>query len=154
MGFYQLHKTQKIPATIDEVWDFISKPGNLKRITPSYMGFDITSGNENEEMHPGMIITYKVSPLFGIKMKWVTEITHVKEKVYFVDEQRVGPYAIWHHKHKIEPVEGGVLMTDIVSYKPPFGFLGSLANTLVIKKKLREIFDFRQRAVEEAFGKA
>lgn len=153
MGFYQLHKTQMVPATIDEVWDFISKPGNLKRITPAYMGFDITSGNEKEEMHPGMIITYNVSPLFGIKMKWVTEITHVKEKVYFVDEQRVGPYAMWHHKHKIEPVEDGVLMTDIVSYKPPLGFLGSLANGLMIKKKLGEIFDFRQKAMEDTFGK-
>jgi len=153
MGFYQLHKTQKIPATIDQVWDFISAPANLKKITPEYMGFNITSKLLSEKMYPGMIISYKVSPVLGIKMTWVTEITHVKEKEYFVDEQRVGPYSIWHHEHKIEPIEGGVLMTDIVSYKPPFGILGSVANSILIKKQLKEIFDFRVTAVEKMFGK-
>lgn len=153
MGFYQLHKTQKIPATIDQIWEFISSPANLKKITPEYMGFNITSKLLSEKMYPGMIISYKVSPVLGIKMTWVTEITHVKEKEYFVDEQRVGPYSIWHHEHKIEPIEGGVLMTDIVSYKPPFGILGSFANSILIKKQLKEIFDFRVTAVEKMFGK-
>lgn len=153
MGFYQLHTTQKIPATIDEVWGFISSPANLKKITPEYMGFDITSKMLSEKMYPGMIISYKVSPVLGIKMTWVTEITHVKEKEYFVDEQRVGPYRIWHHEHKIDPIEGGVLMTDIVSYQPPFGFLGTIANTLMIKKQLKKIFDYRKTTVEKIFGK-
>jgi ligand-binding SRPBCC domain-containing protein len=153
MGFYQLHKTQKIPATIEQVWDFISSPANLKKITPEYMGFHITSKLLSEKMYPGMIISYKVSPVMGIKMTWVTEITQVKEKVYFVDEQRVGPYSMWHHEHKIESVEGGVLMTDIVSYKPPFGFLGSIANSILIKKQLKEIFDYRKVAMERMFGK-
>ena len=153
MGFYQLHKTQKIPATIDQVWDFISSPANLKKITPEYMGFNITSKILSEKMYPGMIISYKVSPVLGIKMTWVTEITQVKEKEYFVDEQRVGPYSMWHHEHKIEPIKGGVLMTDIVSYKPPFGILGSIANTMLIKKQLKEIFDFRTVAMEKMFGK-
>jgi ligand-binding SRPBCC domain-containing protein len=153
MGFYQLHKTQKIPATIEQVWDFISSPANLKKITPESMGFNITSKMLSEKMYPGMIISYKVSPVFGIKMTWVTEITHVKEKEYFVDEQRVGPYSMWHHEHKIEAIEGGVLMTDIVSYKPPFGFLGSIANSVLIKKQLKEIFDYRIIAVEKLFGK-
>ncbi|MCA1760794.1 MAG: SRPBCC family protein [Bacteroidales bacterium] len=153
MGFYQLHKTQKIPATIDQVWDFISSPAKLKKITPKYMGFNITSKLLSEKMYPGMIISYKVSPVLGIKMTWVTEITHVKEKEYFVDEQRVGPYSVWHHEHKIEPIEGGVLMTDIVSYKPPFGILGSVANSILIKKQLKEIFDFRVTAMEKIFGK-
>lgn len=153
MGFYQLHTTQKIPATIDEVWGFISSPANLKKITPEYMGFDITSKMLSEKMYPGMIISYKVSPVLGIKMTWVTEITHVKEKEYFVDEQRVGPYRIWHHEHKIDPIEGGVLMTDIVSYQPPFGFLGTIANTLMIKKQLKKIFDYRKTTLEKIFGK-
>jgi ligand-binding SRPBCC domain-containing protein len=153
MGFYQLHKTQKIPATIEQVWDFISSPANLKKITPEYMGFNITSKMLSDKMYPGMIISYKVSPVLGIKMTWVTEITHVKEKEYFVDEQRVGPYSMWHHEHKIEAIEGGVLMTDIVSYKPPFGFLGSIANSVLIKKQLKEIFDYRIIAVEKLFGK-
>jgi ligand-binding SRPBCC domain-containing protein len=153
MGFYQLHKTQKIPATINEVWDFISSPANLKKITPEYMGFNITSKLLSEKMYPGMIISYKVSPVLGIKMTWVTEITQVKEKEYFVDEQRVGPYSMWHHEHKIEPIDGGVLMTDIVSYKPPFGILGSIANSILIKKQLKEIFDYRTVAMERMFGK-
>jgi len=153
MGFYQLYKTQKIPATIDQVWDFISSPANLKKITPKYMGFNITSKLLSEKMYPGMIVSYKVSPVLGIKMTWVTEITQVKEKEYFVDEQRVGPYSIWHHEHKIEAIEGGVLMTDIVSYKPPFGILGSIANSILIKRQLKEIFDFRTVAMERMFGK-
>lgn len=153
MGFYQLHKTQKIPATVEKVWDFISSPANLKKITPAYMGFDVTSKNLPAKMYPGMIISYKVSPVFGIKTTWVTEITQVKEQKYFVDEQRVGPYSLWHHEHKIESIPGGVLMTDIVSYKPPYGVLGSIANALLIKNKLKEIFDFRTVAVEHIFGK-
>jgi ligand-binding SRPBCC domain-containing protein len=117
------------------------------------MGFDIISKNLPEKMYPGMIISYKVSPVFGIKTTWVTEITQVKEQEYFLDEQRVGPYSMWHHEHKIEAIPGGVLMTDIVSYKPPYGMLGSIANALLIKKKLKEIFDFRTVAVEQIFGK-
>jgi ligand-binding SRPBCC domain-containing protein len=153
MGFYQLIKTQKIPATIEQVWDFISSPANLKKITPAYMGFDITSKLIPGKMYPGMIISYKVSPLLKIKMTWVTEITQVREKEYFVDEQRIGPYKIWHHQHIIKAIKGGVLMTDIVSYQPPFGVLGLLANSLIIKKQLREIFDYRNHAVEKEFGK-
>jgi ligand-binding SRPBCC domain-containing protein len=152
MGFYQLKQTQKIKGTIDEVWDFIASPANLKKITPDYMGFDITSEDLPEKMYPGMIICYKVSPLLGIKMNWLTEITQVDEKIFFIDEQRIGPYKIWHHQHRIEPIEDGVLMTDIVTYQPPMGVLGSLANTLVIKNKLNEIFDYRKNVLNEIFG--
>lgn len=153
MAFYQLHVTQKIPAPPEQVWDFISSPHNLKRITPPSMGFDITSGDLPEKMYPGMIISYKVSPVAGIRTTWVTEITHVSEMKFFVDEQRVGPYSLWHHQHRIEPVEQGTLMTDIVSYRPPFGVLGALANRLFIRKKLQQIFDYRQRSLEMIFGK-
>jgi len=153
MPFYQFEQTQKIPASIDAVWDFVSSPMNLKEITPSYLGFLVTSKQGDLKMYPGMIITYKVSPLFGIKLSWMTEITHVKDKDYFVDEQRVGPYKLWHHQHKIVAINGGVLMTDIVTYQPPFGFLGAIANTLIIKNKLKEIFDYRTIAVEKRFGK-
>ena len=153
MGFYQLRTTQKVNASLDEVWDFISSPANLSKITPKYMGFDITTRNLPEKMYPGMIISYLVSPVLGIKTTWVTEITHVRDKVFFVDEQRVGPYTLWHHEHHVEIIPNGVLMTDIVSYKPPFGFLGSIANSLLIKSKLKEIFDFRTQAIEAIFGK-
>ncbi len=138
---------------MEEVWDFISSPKNLKEITPDYMGFDITSEGLPEKMYQGMIISYKVSPLLGIKTNWVTEITHVRDLEYFVDEQRIGPYKIWHHQHFIEPIENGVLMRDIVTYQPPFGILGAMMNGIVIRKKLEEIFDYRTKAVEEKYGK-
>jgi len=153
MAIYQLIKTQKLPSTITEIWDFISAPINLKEITPEHMGFIVTSNTGTEKMYPGMIITYKVSPLLGIKLNWMTEITHVRDYEYFVDEQRVGPYKLWHHQHKIEPIKGGILMTDIVTYEPPLGLLGSIANSLVIKKQLQLIFDYRTIALEKRFGR-
>jgi len=153
MAFYQLHKTQKVNCSLDEVWDFISSPKNLKEITPDYMGFDITSKDTPDKMYPGLIITYKVRPLLGIKTDWMTEITQVRDKEFFIDEQRVGPYKLWHHQHFVEEIEGGVLMRDIVTYQPPFGFLGAMVNSIVIRKKLEEIFDYRFKAVEEKFGK-
>lgn len=152
MAFYQFEKEQKINASIDEAWDFISSPSNLKEITPSYMGFDIISKNNKETMYPGMIISYVVRPLMNIKTNWVTEITQVKNKEYFVDEQRVGPYKIWHHQHILIPIEDGVLMKDIISYQPPLGFLGKLANSLFINKKLNEIFEYRFNALQNKFG--
>lgn len=154
MGFYQFHFSQKINASLDEIWDFIATPKNLQKITPDYMGFEILSKDLPEKMYEGMIISYNVRPVFGIKTKWVTEITHIHEKEYFVDEQRVGPYTIWHHQHRIKPLENGVvLMEDTVSYKPPFGFLGSIANSLFIRNKIKEIFAYREIAVERKFGK-
>ncbi|MCK0146458.1 SRPBCC family protein [Arenibacter sp. F26102] len=151
MGFFQFKRTQEIKANLEEVWKFIANPANLKKITPDYMGFDITSKDVPSRMYAGMIISYKVSPLLGIKTTWVTEITHLKENSYFVDEQRVGPYSIWHHQHIIESMPIGTLMTDIVSYQPPFGFLGSIANEVIIKSKLNEIFDYRTKALDEIF---
>ena len=152
MSFYQFHASQKIPSRLEEVWDFISSPANLKKITPEHMGFDIITPDLPDKMYPGMIIAYKVSPVLGIKMTWVTEITHVERNAYFVDEQRIGPYSMWHHEHKIEAIKGGVLMTDIVSYAPPLGILGKLANSLFIRKQLRQIFDYREKAIISIFG--
>lgn len=152
MAFYQFTQTQKIPASLDAVWDFISSPGNLKQITPPYMGFEVTGNSGSGKMYPGMIITYIVRPLFGIPLKWMTEITHVADRQYFVDEQRMGPYTLWHHEHKVEAIAGGVLMTDMVTYIPPFGILGALANRLLIRKKLQQIFEFRTQAIVQQFG--
>lgn len=153
MAFYQFKREQKLRAGKDEIWDFISSPRNLKEITPDYMGFDITTENLPEKMYPGMIISYKVSPLPGFKTTWVTEITQVRNGEFFIDEQRMGPYKLWHHQHHIESIEGGTLMKDIVSYIPPFGFLGNWANGIIIKKKLEEIFAYRKIALEERYGK-
>ena len=153
MAFYQFYKEQIIPASNAEVWDFISSPANLKKITPPQMGFDITSPRLSEKMYAGMIISYKVKPLPGFKTNWVTEITQVVDGKYFVDEQRVGPYSIWHHQHILEDHPKGVLMKDLITYAPPFGFLGAMANSILIKGQLNKIFDFRKQALEELFGK-
>ena len=151
MGFYQFERKQLLHSSVEEVWDFISSPANLKEITPGYMGFDIISENLPDKMYPGMIICYRVKPLFGIPVTWVTEITQVVEKKYFIDQQRSGPYALWHHQHFIEKSEDGILMTDIISYKPPLGFLGKIANKLFIRKKLEEIFNYRREALIKKF---
>ena len=151
MKLYRLETIQKLPITILEAWKFLSDPKNLKQITPSYMGFKIVKGAESS-MYAGQIIEYVVTPLLGIPTTWVTEITHVKEPEYFVDEQRFGPYALWHHKHFIKPIKNGVEMVDLVDYKIPFGFLGRLAQPLVVYPKLKEIFEFRKEALTKLFG--
>lgn len=151
MAFYQLKRVQTVQTDLHTLWDFISNPANLKEITPDYMGFDIISDDLPEKMYAGMIVKYRVSPVVRIPTTWVTEITHVREGQYFVDEQRVGPYRMWHHQHLLEPVDGGVLMTDIVSYQPPLSFLGAIANKLIIRSKLDEIFDFRTKALNALF---
>jgi ligand-binding SRPBCC domain-containing protein len=152
MAAFQFVRTQKVNATIDEIWDFISSPMNLKEITPDYMGFEVTSPNLPKRMYAGMIISYKVSPLLGIKMHWLTEITQVKKKEFFIDEQRIGPYRMWHHQHHLIPIKNGVLMRDIVTYVPPFGWIGVLANKWMIRKKLNQIFDYRENKVNQIFG--
>jgi len=117
------------------------------------MNFIVTSAyNGDQKMYPGMLITYKVSPLLGIKMDWMTEITHVREGEYFVDEQRFGPYALWHHQHHFKEIDGGVLMTDILNYAIPYGALGRLTNTLLVKKKVKAIFEYREKAIVKLFG--
>ena len=137
---------------MNTIWDFVSSPKNLKEITPDYMLFQITSKELKEKMYPGMIISYKVSPVLNIKMTWITEITQVKEKQFFIDEQRLGPYKMWHHQHFFEEHENGVLMTDIITYIPPFGILGDIANHLFIKKQLEEIFNYRFNVLEKKFN--
>ena len=148
---YRLSSKQKLPITIDEAWDFLSSPKNLKTITPDYMSFDILSGAD-KPMFAGQIIQYIVTPVLGIKTNWVTEITHVIDKQYFVDEQRFGPYALWHHKHFIKEIDGGVEMEDIIDYKVPFGFLGRLVHPILVKPKLTEIFNYRTKKLIELVG--
>ena len=147
---YQLKRTQFIKTDLKTAWDFFSSPGNLKKITPQYMGFDVKTALP-EKMYEGLMIEYTVKPLLGIPVNWITEIKTVKELEFFVDEQRKGPYKIWHHEHHFKEVDGGVEMTDIVSYELPLGILGRIMHPFVVQKKLEEIFDFRFKAVEELF---
>jgi len=150
---YHLKFEQKLPIPLAETWDFFTSPINLAKITPPQMGFKVTSDfTPDAKVYPGMIITYKVSPLLGIKLNWMTEITHVKEPDYFVDDQRSGPYKIWHHEHHFKEIKGGVLMTDILHYAIPFGPIGRLANKLLVRKEIDRIFSFREKAINDLFG--
>lgn len=154
MSVFVLEQEQFIKnITLEKAWDFFSSPANLKVITPDFMGFDIISKLHSEKMYAGQIIRYKVKPVAGIPMQWTTEITQVQKPNFFIDEQRQGPYKMWHHQHHFEEKDGGVLMTDIIHYWPPFGFLGNIANSLLIKKQLKGIFDYRKKKVEELFNK-
>lgn len=152
MKVQQFCRKQFIPASIEEVWDFFSSPANLKVITPPYMGFDVKTQNLSPKMHPGLIIEYTVKPLLSIPFSWVTEITHVNEPYFFVDEQRFGPYAFWHHQHHFKSQDGGVLMEDIVHYRVPLGALGLFFAKSTVEGKLNEIFEFRQQKTKELFG--
>ena len=148
---FTLKREQFVNASLDEVWDFASSPHNLKRITPDHMGFSITSSDLSPKIYPGMIISYNVAPILKIKMKWVSEITQVVEKKYFVDEQRHGPYAMWHHQHFFEPHKNGVMMKDVITYKLPLGFIGNFVHWLFVKKKLNSIFDYRFQEMNKIF---
>ena len=151
MKVYTKETVQHVNASMEECWAFFSSPRNLQKITPETMGFQITDF-DNKSMYAGQIIQYKVSPLAGLKLSWTTEITFVKENSYFIDEQRFGPYTLWHHKHFFEPTENGTKMTDLVHYALPLGFIGRIMNTLVVKNKLKEIFNFRYKKLEELYG--
>jgi ligand-binding SRPBCC domain-containing protein len=153
MAVYSIKTVQKIPVSLDKAWDFFSSPANLQAITPAKMGFTIISKHHGEKMYAGQIIEYKVKPVLGIPLYWMTEITQVKDKEYFIDEQRFGPYSLWHHQHHFKAIEGGVEMTDIIHYKNPMWLLGDIANSLFVKKQLAGIFDYRYKKVEELFGK-
>lgn len=151
MKIYTKRSVQKLPISLQEAWEFLSSPGNLKTITPNYMSFDIISGGD-KPMFPGQIIQYIVTPIAGIKTKWVTEITHVKDKEYFVDEQRFGPYSLWHHKHFLKEIDGGVEMEDVIDYKLPMGLLGQMVHPFLVAPKLNEIFEYRREKLIEIFG--
>ena len=148
---HYLHREQTIPAPIETVWEYFCDPKNLNLITPPDMNFEIIAGG-SEKMYEGQIIEYRVEFLRGVKSLWLTEIAHVREGEYFVDEQRVGPYRFWYHEHRFEKISGGVKMTDHASYAAPFGFLGDMVHAVWIRNRLKTIFDFRYQKISEIFG--
>ena len=150
MKIYQFRSKQFLPISIKEAWEFFSNPNNLPKITPPWLNFEVTTQLDSK-MYAGMIITYLVRPLLNIPTTWVTEITHVREPNFFVDEQRFGPYKLWHHQHIFSESENGTEMEDIVTYAVPFGFIGRIANNLIISKKINQIFSFRSRVLLELF---
>lgn len=153
MAVHSLKTVQNIPVPVAEAWPFFSNPGNLASITPSYLDFTIVSHHQGTVMYPGQIIEYTIKPFFGVPVYWMTEIMHVHQEKYFVDEQRFGPYSFWHHQHHFRPIEGGVEMTDIVHYKVPLYIAGRVANSIFVRRQLRKIFTFRFDKVESVFGK-
>ncbi|MGB1042299.1 MAG: SRPBCC family protein [Tenacibaculum sp.] len=151
-GIYTLETQQELKVSLAHAWDFFSSPENLQKITPSHMGFQITS-EVDKKAYAGQIITYKVGILPGVKSSWVTEITQVKEQEFFIDEQRFGPYNMWHHEHWFEQLpNGNTLMKDKISYKIPFGILGHIAQALFIKRQLKGIFEHRFTTLESLFN--
>ena len=149
---YQIKRTLLIKSDIKTIWDFASNPQNLKKITPDYMNFKITSPELNSQIYEGMIIEYTVSPMLKIPLTWVTEITHIHEHKSFIDEQRFGPYRMWHHEHIFKHEKKGIVMEDIVTYVPPFGIIGKFANSVYLKKKLHQIFDYREMKMNQIFN--
>lgn len=152
MKVYKLYKKQTVSTTMEKAWDFFSSPSNLKEITPDYMSFNIESDIEGVKMYPGQLICYTVKPVMRIPLRWVTEITHVEPNQFFVDEQRFGPYRMWHHEHHFKQTEKGIEMIDVVHYVLPFGIFGRIANSLFVKKQLDDIFEYRFKKVEALFG--
>ena len=148
---HRLKQEQFLPISIDQAWNFFATPSNLNEVTPNDMVFEITS-DLPAKMYEGLIITYRIRPMLNIAVNWVTEITHIKEKEYFVDEQRQGPYNIWHHEHHFKAVDGGVLMTDLLYYDIGKSVFGWIAGKLFVYKKVRNIFEFRRKTLETYFA--
>lgn len=148
---HRLEQQQLLPISLEAAWIFFATPKNLNEVTPNNMVFKITS-ELPETMYEGLLITYKIKPMLNIPIYWCTEITHIKEKLYFIDEQRQGPYKFWHHEHHFKEVDGGVLMTDIVYYDIGKSVFGWLAGKLFVHRKVKEIFAYRFATLKTYFS--
>ena len=152
MPVHTLRRSTLLNVSPESAWSFFTDPRNLAKITPPSMGFTVMS-SPPDKIYPGLMIEYRVRPMLNIPVTWLTEITHVAEGRMFVDEQRVGPYRVWHHEHHFAArPEGGVEMTDIVTYALPFGWLGDLMHPLLVAPQLRRIFDYRQTVIDGVFS--
>ena len=154
MKIYRLKQTQFLPLKLSEAWDFFSTPKNLAKITPEHMDFQILYISGGDKAYAGQIIQYRVNVLPGIRVNWVTEITQLKEPHHFIDEQRFGPYTLWHHQHHFKEVSGGVEMTDEVNYAIPLGLLGRLAHWIFVGREVNRIFEHRFQVLEKYFTKS
>lgn len=148
----RIYQEQILPITLDQAWDFFATPKNLNEVTPKDLSFEILT-DLPEKMYEGLIIRYKIKPMLNIALDWCTEITHIKERFYFVDEQRQGPYKMWHHEHHFSEVDGGVLMKDILHYDVGKSIFGTIASALFVDKKVNEIFTYRKQVLAEYFNR-
>lgn len=152
MSIYTLQRNLSVSASREAVWEFFSSPRNLARITPAEMAFTVVTPDLPERIYPGLMIEYQVRPIGGIALTWLTEITQVREGHYFVDEQRIGPYRLWHHEHAFSQAgEGRVMVEDRVTYALPGGWLGDLVHPWLVQPQLERIFQFREEAVRRLF---
>lgn len=150
MKTYCIKRHQTLPTGLDQAWRFFSDPANLRLITPPWLNFTITSGVP-DAIYPGLIISYRIRPIGGVAVPWVSEITHVQAPHYFVDEQRSGPYRFWHHQHHLKAARGGVDVLDIVHYRLPLGVIGMAVHDMWVQRRLDEIFRFRYHALARHF---
>jgi ligand-binding SRPBCC domain-containing protein len=150
---HSIKMIQKIPAPVGEVWELFSQSANLLQLTPARMAIKIISAPDDRPIYPGQIIEYTIKPLWGVPVRWITEIREVEAEKFFMDKQLKGPYRLWEHQHFFKEIEGGVEMTDLVHYAIPFGLLGKMTNSILVKKKLQQIFEYRFQKVETIFGK-
>lgn len=151
IDMYKFQQTQNIRVDIKKAWEFFSSPDNLKLITPKNMNIQILNRSDAGDMYPGMIITYTLSPLFNLRVKWATEITQIRDYKYFIDNQIKGPYKIWHHEHHFKETKDGIEMRDILFYDLPLGIIGKFAHKLFVKKRIEEIFNYRTEKIKELF---
>jgi len=148
---HQLIRKQEVNAPIKKVWDYFATPANLNELTPENMRFKILD-KQVGKMYAGQLIAYRIQFMPLIKSRWLTEITHVQEQAYFIDEQRIGPYRLWIHEHRFESTQHGTMITDQVTYALPFGIFGELVHTVWVGKKLKQIFDYRYKKIQTIFG--
>ena len=151
MKRHRLERNQHLPISGEQAWRFFSSPLNLPAITPAWLNLT-PLGNMPHRMFPGMVIRYRITPLLGIPVTWVSVITHLDPPHSFVDEQIRGPYRRWHHRHRFRPADGGIEMTDTVTYTMKYGLLGNLLHALLVRNRLESIFDFRQQVLAHRFG--
>ena len=147
MRTHILERQQWIGRPLEEVFDFFSRAENLTLVTPPWMHFDLKTPIPIE-MRSGTQIDYRISFL-GVPMHWRTMIDQWNPGSGFLDVQESGPYAWWEHHHEFHPMGGGVLMTERVSYRLPFGWIGLVAHWLVVRRALDTIFDFRFERIQE-----
>jgi ligand-binding SRPBCC domain-containing protein len=152
MAIHTIQRTQIVRSPLRDCWLFFSNPQNLARLTPPALDFQVLS-DVPEEIYPGLMIQYRVRPLFGLPLIWLTEISHVEPERSFVDEQRLGPYRLWHHEHHFRGLdEYHTEMRDRVHYILPFAPFSEFMHPWLVKPKLEQIFDYRERETQQIFN--
>jgi ligand-binding SRPBCC domain-containing protein len=146
---YRLHRRQVVGGVLTDVFGFFKSPGNLEALTPPWLGFRVMHASDAEVLE-GTHIAYRLR-LRGIPIRWESRITEFQENVMFADEQLVGPYRRWYHRHLFRAVPDGVAIEDVVEYQLPFGVLGRLAHAMFVRRQLHQIFDYRAAVIGARF---